>query len=280
MRSHTILAVTAAVALACLGLPAASAQDAQDEGYRHGRLRLAEPRRQPAEGERRERGGGGRQRAVPARDRVWTDANGRADFQFPDGSVVRLDRRSKLDYAGHEEDRGERIALRLWSGSLILRVGPRAGARFEIETPAGSVQGLARSVVRADVDAGALRVSVYAGEATLDDGREPVRLAAGERSYARWASEPRSRSSSTWRARRTISRAGTPARSPRRAGRRAPPSTCPKSSTPTRASSTPTESGATRSRSVASGHPAWRSVGGPTRTDAGAGRPTAGPGCQ
>jgi hypothetical protein len=125
-------------------------------------------------------------------DRVWTNAVGRAEFQFPDGSLVRLDRRSKLDYSGHEEEGGERIVLRLWSGSLYLRVRTR-DARFEIETPAGTVRGLERSLVRVDVDAGEARVSVWEGEALLEDAQATVSLAAGDRTYARWgdrAEEP------------------------------------------------------------------------------------------
>ena len=45
-------------------------------------------------------------------DRVWTDANGRVEFHFADGSRVRLDRRSKLDYqsAGRSRRRRHRPA--------------------------------------------------------------------------------------------------------------------------------------------------------------------------
>ncbi len=187
MRPRTL--VTANLIL-LVGLAATARAE---DGYEHGRLRFVEP-------------GVSLQRATDVSaeealanapflpgDRVWTDAEGRAEFQFPDGSVVRLDARSKLDYAGHEEDNGERIVLRLWSGSLMLRVRSRDVARFEVETPAGTVQGLERSVVRIDVDAGEARVSVYEGEAVFDDGRGSARLAAGERTYARWgqrAEEP------------------------------------------------------------------------------------------
>ena len=62
-------------------------------------------------------------------DRVWTDGAGRAEFQFKGGSVVRLDSRSKLDYLSHDQEGSdETIALRLWSGSLILHVTRRTGA--------------------------------------------------------------------------------------------------------------------------------------------------------
>jgi hypothetical protein len=119
-------------------------------------------------------------------DRVWSDGDGRAEFQFPDGTLVRLDSRSKLDYAGHEEGRDERIVLRLWSGSLIVRVRTRDAARFEIETPAGTVELLDQAMVRVDVESGEARVSAYRGGAVLDDGRGRVQLAAGERTFARW----------------------------------------------------------------------------------------------
>ena len=165
-----------------------------EEGYRHGRVFFVEP-------------GVTLQRATEVSaeealanlpflpgDRVWTDSAGRAEFQFPDGTVVRLDRRSKLDYSGHEEGQEERVVLRLWSGSTFLRVRTRGSARFEVETPAGTVRALDRGMLRVDVDSGETRVSVYAGEAVLDDGRRRVRLAAGERTFARWgaqAEEPR-----------------------------------------------------------------------------------------
>jgi hypothetical protein len=182
MRFRTLVAVGLLVG------PAAVAALAEDD-YRHGRVRYVEA-------------GVTLQRATEVSaeeaianlpflpgDRVWTDSAGRAEFQFPDGTMVRLDRRSKLDYAGHEEGEEERIVLRLWSGSAIVRVRTRGVARFEIETPAGMVRALDRGIVRVDVEAGETRVSVYAGEAAMDDGRREVRLAAGERTFARWGAE-------------------------------------------------------------------------------------------
>ena len=182
MRSRTLVA--AAVLGGLAALPAFA-----EDGYRHGRVRFVEP-------------GVTLQRATEVSaeealanlpflpgDRVWTDTAGRAEIQFPDGTIVRVDRRSKLDYAGHEEGQDERIVLRLWSGSALVRVRSRGFARFEIETPAGMVQALDRGIVRVDVEAGETRVSVYAGEAVLDDGRRQVRLASGERTWARWGAE-------------------------------------------------------------------------------------------
>ncbi len=182
------LVVAAGLLLALASLLATSAY--AEEGYRHGRVRFVEP-------------GVTLHRATEVSaeealanlpflpgDRVWTDGYGRAEFQFPDGTVLRLDARSKLDYAGHEEARDERIVLRLWSGSLVVRVRTRNAARFEIETPAGTVEALDQAMVRVDVGAGETRVSAYRGEALFDDGRERVRLSAGERAFSRGGEEP------------------------------------------------------------------------------------------
>ena len=80
----------------------AAQASAQEYGYDHGRVRLAE-------------GGVTLQRATDTAaeeaqgnapflpgDRVWTDGGGRAEFQLPDGALLRLDRRSKLDYITHD----------------------------------------------------------------------------------------------------------------------------------------------------------------------------------
>ncbi|HMA45976.1 MAG TPA: FecR family protein, partial [Frankiaceae bacterium] len=190
MRPRSVVAIGLALTLAGLVAPAV-AQD--QDGYRHGRLRYVDPgvslqRATDAGAEE----ASGNEPFLPG-DRVWTDGGGRAEFQFPDGSLVRLDRRSKLDYSGHEEEREERIVLRLWSGGVMVHAGSRNAARFEIETPGGTVTALEGSVVRVDVDGSEARVSVYSGEGLLDDGRNRVRLASGERTFSRWgeaASEP------------------------------------------------------------------------------------------
>jgi hypothetical protein len=183
MRTTTLVAT---VALAGAGLMDPARAAAEDEAFRHGYVRHVEA-------------GVTLHRATEVSaeealvnlpflpgDRVWSDASGRAEFQFPGGTLVRVDSRSKLDYSGHEEGQGERIVLRLWSGSLIVRARTADGVRFEIETPAGTVELLEAAMVRLDVEAGEARVSVYRGAAVLDDGRARVRVEAGERTFARW----------------------------------------------------------------------------------------------
>jgi hypothetical protein len=116
-------------------------------------------------------------------DRVWTDGSGRAEFQFAGGSILRLDRASKLDYVAREDGRDERIVLRMWSGAIYLHLRDRRDGPFEIETPGGIVTSDARGVLRIDVESGETRLSVYEGEATLEAGQS-VRVRAGERVYA------------------------------------------------------------------------------------------------
>ena len=156
-----------------------------EESWRHGRIRVVE-------------GGVTLQRAsepgaeeairnlplLPG-DRVWTDPSGRAEFQFADGSVVRLDGRSKFDYVAHE---AERVVVRLWSGSLYVHTLAR-DPDLGIETPGGIVEAGPGAAVRLDVDGREMRLSVYQGSVTLD-GDQAVRLEAGEQVVARLGEEP------------------------------------------------------------------------------------------
>jgi hypothetical protein len=115
-------------------------------------------------------------------DRVWTDHRGRAEFQFADGSVLRVDRRSKLDYVAREEDRrGDSVILRLFSGSLFLHVRERNDpADFTIEAPDGVFRTRGRGVYRVDAARGEVELSVYEGEARFE-GTDRIRVRAGER---------------------------------------------------------------------------------------------------
>lgn len=174
-RHLTILAVL-------LGSVAAVAS-AQD-GYSHGRVLSVEPGvtiQRATEGAAEE--------ATPnlpflPGDRVWTDRAGRAEFQFADGSVLRLDSGSKLDYVA-EDGAGGRVILRLWSGAVSLHSRDGHGhPDFGVETPAGVVEVQVRGDYRIDAFGGETRLSVYEGEAAFQGERE-VRVQAGERLYAR-----------------------------------------------------------------------------------------------
>lgn len=164
-------------AIALLALPAVAGAD---EDYRHGRIRYvedgvsiqraAEPGAEEAEAN------------VPflPGDRIWTDDRGRVEFRFESGAFLRLDNATKLDYL---DNPGDRIVLRLWSGSLYVHeVG--GGSDFEIETPGGVVETRGRGVFRIDARPGETRVAVYDGEATLQGDRS-VRIREGQEVDAR-----------------------------------------------------------------------------------------------
>src|SRR5437773_1774795 len=78
--------------------------DASADDLAHGRIRYVEPGiavQRPNEAAAEE--------ATPNTpflpgDRVWSDGSGRVELQFPDGSALRLDRRSKLDYVEHQSE--------------------------------------------------------------------------------------------------------------------------------------------------------------------------------
>ena len=168
------------LALALLGLAAAAG--AQDYGSDHGRIRYADP----GVTVQRANDTGAEEASLNAPllpgDRLWTDGAARAQFQFRDGSVLSLDSRSKLDYVSEDEgDREDAVALRLWSGSLILHLRDgRSSPRFEIETPGGLLTIEDRGVYRVDAEPSETRVSVYEGQAVLDASRRRVVVEEGQ----------------------------------------------------------------------------------------------------
>lgn len=178
------VAITVAVLAVPLGLAAA------DDSYRHARVRVVEPvvsLQSAVEA--------GAEEAVPNMpflpgDRVWTDSRGRVEFHFADGSLLRVDRRSKLDYDGYDADRGGQVVLRLWSGSVYVHQREQGrSAQFVIETPSAAATMHERGVYRVDVQAGETRLSVFEGDAYLE-ADDRVRVSEGERAYARRGERP------------------------------------------------------------------------------------------
>lgn len=119
-------------------------------------------------------------------DRLWSDGGGRVEVQFADGAVLRLDRRSKLDYLEHDARRSpEVVTLSLWSGSLFLHVPEeRRRADYLIETPDGRVDVSDGGRYRVDVDGRETRLLVFEGLARLEGDRS-VRVEAGQLSSLR-----------------------------------------------------------------------------------------------
>ncbi len=127
-------------------------------------------------------------------DRVWTDRESRGEVQFADGSLLRIDRRTRVEYAAHEERRGgDRIGLALGSGTLIVRQQEgRDRSSISIEAPGGLyVDLLEGGVYRVGLEAGETRIAVYRGEALVEGDRR-VRVRGGEQLWARGGAVGRS----------------------------------------------------------------------------------------
>src|SRR5262245_29913679 len=79
-------------------LAASAGQALAQDSFRHGRIRYLEPSVSlQRESETSSEEATANVPFLPG-DRVWSDGSGRAEFQFPDGGVLRLDSKGKLDY--------------------------------------------------------------------------------------------------------------------------------------------------------------------------------------
>ena len=238
------------------GLPSQRAA-ADEDGYRHGRVRFVEP-------------GVTLQRATEVSaeealanlpflpgDRVWTDAAGRAEFQFPDGTrrAARQPQQARL-LRPRGGPRGARRAAALVGQPDRCACARSRRRRFEVETPAGTVRALDRGDAarrrRVGRDArerlrAARRCSTTAASACASR-RASARSRAG-------APRPRSRGASSIAPENDDSPSGTRRASPRSAGPSRSSEYLPDELDPTRASSSATAAGATRRRSATSGSP-------------------------
>ena len=66
--------------------------------------------------------GAGVNEPVTPGDRAWTASFGRTEIRLADGSVLRMDERTKVDFVAFGEAAGQETLVRLWSGSIILRL--------------------------------------------------------------------------------------------------------------------------------------------------------------
>ncbi len=110
-------------------------------------------------------------------DRIWTESASRAEVRFSDGTVLRLDAGTKVDFI----DLGSQQLLHVWSGSVIVVKTNTAALR--IDSPAGSVDATTAGSYRIDVAGGeTITLSVYEGSAELSSDRGSVVLHRGQRS--------------------------------------------------------------------------------------------------
>jgi len=129
-------------------------------------------------------------------DQVWTGEDGRLEIQLAEGSILRLDRNSRLsllNLADNEAAFDNTTLIRLMNGSLYVRADtfdPRK-RRFQIDTPAGSVFLLSGGVFRVDVTPdGISTVASYRGVAEVLGEDISVMAHSGERVTAEPGNRP------------------------------------------------------------------------------------------
>ncbi len=118
-------------------------------------------------------------------DRLVSEVGGRAELQTADGTLIRLDERSQLDYLDQQRDDGgaELFVLRLRSGSLYIH-GTLPPNRYRIDTTHGSIEVTSPGLLRVDTDRYETRLSVLEGEAVLLGEGEEMLVASWQTASA------------------------------------------------------------------------------------------------
>ena len=129
---------------------------------------------------------------LDAGDRVWTDADGRAELMLSDGSTLWLDTSTTFDIVALQDQQGNAGILRLWGGAALLwRPAGAQLAELRVDNGDNIVVIPAGGLVRLDVDdARRLWVSVYQGNASLAAGGMIEQIGAGQQTYTEAGSSP------------------------------------------------------------------------------------------
>ena len=120
---------------------------------------------------------------IESGDRVWTQADARVELEYGNGSILRMDSQTRIDFVGFGEQGGETF-IRLWSGSIILRLDEGNAKSFRLDTPAGTIYPASAGTFRIDVTNGgeSTVLSVYEGVAELASEEGSVLARSGQRS--------------------------------------------------------------------------------------------------
>jgi len=136
-----------------------------------------------------------------AGDRLWTDETGRVECQFENGTILRLDQQTKVDFQSIFDTAASyksSTIIRFWSGSIYLRTVnlDTPDENFQIDTPACSIYLVSEGTFRIDLDEeNNTRLSVYNGVAETVSEGESVLVKSGQRCYVspnEYPSEPES----------------------------------------------------------------------------------------
>jgi len=125
---------------------------------------------------------------IMAGDRIWTE-NGRTEIQFDDGSLLNLDKGTKLDFEAIGEPVGrydESTLIKLWAGSLYVTIyhDRNSGQNLQIQTMAGSISLLNNGTYRFDMgDDYSLRLTVFEGLAEVGSNKGNTMVRSGQRLF-------------------------------------------------------------------------------------------------
>jgi hypothetical protein len=132
-----------------------------------------------------------------AGDRVWTGEDGRAELIFEDGTTLRINNFTKLDFQAvsyYSEQYDNSTILRLWSGSIYIDAINIEDAKrnFQIDTPSCSIYLISDGRFRIDVfEDGESRLTSLNGVAEIVNAGESILVKSGQRSYAKLEEAPR-----------------------------------------------------------------------------------------
>lgn len=136
-----------------------------------------------------------------AGDRLWTDESGKVECQFENGTILRMNGNTKVDFQSIFDTAASyksSTILRMWSGSIYLKTVnlETPDENFQIDTPACSVYLISDGTFRIDLDEeNNTRLSVYNGVAETVSEGESVLIKSGQRCYIspnEYPSEPES----------------------------------------------------------------------------------------
>ena len=115
-------------------------------------------------------------------DRILTERDGRVEFQFKNGTYVRVGEESQVDIISLYFDRGkEVIHLNQLEGSIYVNHRPttRADSSFHIDLPYGVLTAYEPSKFRIDLTSSEAKISVSEGSVEFNRDGRPISLVQG-----------------------------------------------------------------------------------------------------
>jgi len=116
-------------------------------------------------------------------DRVRVAGGGRAEVQFADGAIVRLNRDTSIELQGSSgrASFGARIGLEFGTAMYSVRRTRPNGGLFQVDLPQASLRASAIATFRSDLlPDGSFQVSVRSGEVLVETAAGPIEARTGD----------------------------------------------------------------------------------------------------